>query len=110
VTFVVDTTLLADHLRAEPRATAAFEGALRSGRRVAGSVLTRIELRRGATGDQVSAIEALELVVDWVPVDHEIADVAARRAERDGGAHDAVGYVIAATAERLGADLLRPPY
>src|SRR5688572_7501054 len=45
VTYVVDTRLLADHLRALPEATAAFEGALRSGRRVAGSVLTRIELR-----------------------------------------------------------------
>jgi predicted nucleic acid-binding protein len=110
VTFVVDTQVLADHLRAEPRATAAFEGALRSGRRIAGSVLTRIELRRGAGGDEISAIEALELVVDWVAVDHEIAEIAARHAERDGGAHDPVTYVIAATAERLGADLLRPPY
>jgi predicted nucleic acid-binding protein len=110
VTFVVDTEVLAGHLRAEPRATAAFEHALRSGRRIAGSVLTRIELRRGAAGDQISAIEALELVVDWVAVDHEIADIAARHAERDGGARDAVAYVISATAERLGADLLRPPY
>ncbi len=110
MTYVVDTRLLSDHLRAEPAATAAFEGALRSGRRVAGSVLTRIELRATASGDQVSAIEALELLVDWVPVDHEIADVAARHAERDGGAHDTLAYVIAATAERLGADLLSPPY
>jgi predicted nucleic acid-binding protein len=110
VTYVVDTRLLADHLRAEPEATAAFEAALRSGRRVAGSVLSRIELRAAAGGAEVSAVEALELVVDWVPVDHEIADIATRHAERDGGAHDTLAYVIAATAERLGADLLSPPY
>ena len=110
MTWVVDTRLLLDHLRAEPAATEAFEGALRSGRRVAGSVLTRIELRRTARADEVSAVEALELVVDWVPVDHEIADVAARHAERDGRERDAIAYVIAATAERLGADLLQPPY
>jgi predicted nucleic acid-binding protein len=109
VTFVIDTNVLIDHLRSEPAATEAFRGALRSGRRVAGSVLTRVELWRGARPEEGPAIEAVEALVDWVPVDHEIASVAVRHAERFGRSHatiDVPDYVIAATTERLDADLL----
>lgn len=109
MTFVVDTDVLIDHLRSNPAATDAFRRALRSGRRVAGSVLTRVELWRGARPEEVPAIEAVEALVDWVPVDHEIAAGAVHHAERFGrsdGAIDVPDYVIASTAERLDADLL----
>ncbi len=109
MTFVVDTNVLVDHLRAESPATEAFRAALRSGRRVAASVLTRVELRRGARPQEVAMIEAVEVVIDWVPVDHEIAAGAVRHAERFGRSHggiDVPDYVVAATAERLDASLL----
>ena len=106
MTFVVDTCLLVDHLRSVPGATAQLDAALASGRRVTGSVLTRTELRRGARPHELAAIETVEILLDWVPVDHEIATGAADLALRFGGEIDTVDYVIAATTLRLGADLL----
>jgi predicted nucleic acid-binding protein len=109
MTYVVDTEVLVDHLRADAAATKCLESALRSGRRVAGSVLTRVELRRGAQPHELVAIEALERLLDWVAVDHEIAALAEQHAERFGALHPDVGpidYVIGATAERLDGELL----
>ncbi len=106
MTYVVDTCLLVDHLRSVAGATAELDRALASGRRVTGSVLTRTELRRGARPHELAAIETVEILLDWVPVDHAIATVAADLAARYGEDFDTVSYVIAATALRLGADLL----
>lgn len=109
MTYVVDTNVLIDHLRGHSSATEAFRTALRSGRRVAASVLTRVELRRGARPHEAAMIEAVEVVIDWVPVDHEIAAAAARHAETFGRSHrgiDVPDYVVAATAERLDATLM----
>ncbi len=109
MTYVLDTNVLIDHLRSSAEATETFRKALRSGRRVAGSVLTRVELWRGARPEDVPAIEAVEALVDWVPVDHEIATGAVRHAERFGRSHaaiDVADYVIASTTERLDATLL----
>jgi predicted nucleic acid-binding protein len=109
MTYVVDTEVLVDHLRSEPAATRCLEDALRSGRRVAGSVLTRVELRRGAQPHEMAAIEAVERLLDWVAVDHEIAMLAEQHAERFGASHpdiSPVDFVIGATAERLDGELL----
>ena len=106
MTFVIDTSLLVDHLRSVPGATEAFDRALASGRRVTGSVLTRTELRRGVGPQDMAAVETLEILLDWVPVDHEIATGAADLALRFGERIATVDYVIAATTQRLGADLL----
>ena len=101
MTVVLDTDVLVDHLRRSEPATGAVRAATESGRRVAASVLTRVELHR--TTPQ-AALDALDVFVDWVPVDHAIAALAAQHASRDGG--DVVRCVVAATAERLDADLL----
>ena len=106
MTVVVDTPLLVAHLRAHSGATRALDEALVSGRRVTGSVLTRVELRRTARPGDLAAIDTVEILLDWVPVDHEIASTAADLALRYGDRIDTVDYVIAATAQRLGADLL----
>lgn len=109
MTYLVDTGVIVDHLNAEPAATKCLEEALRSGRRVAGSVLTRVELRRNAEPHELAAIEAVERLLDWVAVDHEIAALAQAHAERFGRSHPDIGpvdYVIGATAERLDAELL----
>jgi predicted nucleic acid-binding protein len=109
VTYVVDTDILRDHLRERGPATRTLEDALRSGRRVAASVLTRVELRRSARPEQLAAIDALDVLVDWVPVDHEIAALAEQHASRLGHAHpelDASAFIVAATAERLDGELL----
>ncbi len=109
MTYLVDTGILVDHLRDEPAATKCLEDALRSGRRVAGSVLTRVELRREAEPHELAAIEAVERLLDWVAVDHQIALIAEQHAERYSSSHPEVAttaYVVAATAERLSAELL----
>jgi hypothetical protein len=109
VTYVVDTGILVDHLRERPEGTATVARALASGRRLTCSVLGRVELRKGVGPHEAPALDALEPIVEWVPVDHEIAALAAAHAERYGRSHaaiDVTDYVIAATAERLGADLL----
>ncbi len=106
MTFVIDTCVLEDHLRSVPGATEAFDRALASGQRVTGSVLTRVELRRKARASEIAAIESVEILLDWVPVDHEIATVAADLAARHGEDVETVDYVIAATAVLLDAHLL----
>ena len=106
MTFVVDTTLLVDHLRARDGATRAFDAALGSGRRVAASVLSRVELRRGARPHELEAIETVDLLLDWVPVDHAIASAAAEFAARYGQDVTTVDAVVAATTQRINADLL----
>lgn len=107
MTYVVDATLLLDHLHASPGATRAFDDALASGRRLTASVLTRIELRRELSDEHGrAAVEAVDLLLDWIAVDHEIANTAADLALRHGATLPAVDLVVAATAQRLGADLL----
>ena len=108
MTVVIDTNVLIDHLRRVPQATQVLFGAADADRRLAASVMTRVEIRRGFRPHQAAGIEELDDFVDWVPVDHVIAELAARHAERFGRSHgaDAVDYVVAATAERLDADLL----
>lgn len=106
MTYVVDATLLLDHLRSSAGATRAFDDALASGRRLTASVLTRIELRRGLAESARPAVEAVDLLLDWIAVDHEIAAAAADLALRHGDGVPSVDYVVAATAQRLGADLL----
>jgi predicted nucleic acid-binding protein len=105
VTYVVDTGVLVDHLNADARATRLLDDILGSGRRVTGSVLSRVELRRAVKPSALESVEQLELLVDWVAVDHEIAALAAEHAIRTPGL-SSVDAVIAATADRLDAELL----
>ena len=105
---VLDTTVVIDHLRARGEASRIVSNTIGEGRRLAASVLTRIEIRRGSRPHQRLAIDDLDAFVDWVPVDHEIAALAARSAMEYGRANqgiDVVDYVVAATAERLDAEL-----
>ncbi len=106
MTVVLATDVLLDHLRRGAEATAAVRGAAASGRRVTASVLSRVELHRGLRAELHSAAAALDVFVDWVPVDHVIARRAAEHAEEFGARVDTTRCVIAATAERLDADLL----
>ncbi len=106
MTVVLATDVLVDHLRHGAAATAAVRDAAAAGRRVTASVLSRVEVHRAASPSLLAALEALDVFVDWVPVDHVIARRAAEHAERFGELTGPVACVIAATAERLDADLL----
>ena len=126
MTVVVDTSVLVDHLRGDARARNVLLAARGDGHDLAASVLTRTELLAGVRSPGRRDLEALFTVLRWVDVDREIADRAGALANRYLASHrdiDTVDYVIAATAEALGADLLtknvkhfpmiaglRPPY
>ena len=123
---VVDTSVLIDNLRADPDAVVALDRARDDRNQVVASVITKAELLAGMPPPRAPATYALLDVIDWVAVSEEIADLGARRHAGTRTSHQGIGlpdYLIAATAEHLGAELwtrnprhfpmfpdLRPPY
>ena len=126
MTIVVDTSVLVDVLRGDENASAALRSARASGEQLAGSVLTRTELLSGMHPDEERSVHSLFERLAWIDVDTELADRAGRLSNAYRRSHpgiDVVDYVIAATAELLGANLwtrnlkhfpmfpgLQPPY
>lgn len=122
---VLDTTVMIDHLRGVPDAVTAVYRAGREGR-VLGSVVSRTELLRGAHPAELPRIGSMFDALDWVDVNHDIADVAGALAARYRGSHSAIDvpdHLVAATTIMLGAQLwtsnvrrfpvfdgLEPPY
>lgn len=109
MTVVVDTSVFVDHLRGDTRARDVLRSAQAAGHDLAASVLTRVEILAGARPREMPQTEALFAVIRWVDVDAEIADRAGGYANRYLASHrdiDTTDYVIAATAETLGAQLL----
>ena len=108
MTALVDSSVLIDHLRGDGRARALLAGAVASGRQMIGSVLTRVEVLGGMRPGEEAATLQLLGVLDWIDVDQAIADRAAELGRQYLRSHpgvDATDLVIAATTERLGAEL-----
>jgi predicted nucleic acid-binding protein len=105
---VVDTSVLIDHLRGNAHATALLEEGFSSAGRLAGSVLTKLEVLAGMRDEEELATRALLGLVEWIPVSDELAEAAGALARRYLSSHpgvDPVDYVIAATAISLDAAL-----
>lgn len=105
---VVDTSILIDHLRGEAAATELLRHAFKAGRRVTGSVMTKVEVMAGMRSREEDATRALLGIVEWTPVSEELADLAGSLASDYSRSHsgvDPVDYVIAATVAQLGAEL-----
>jgi predicted nucleic acid-binding protein len=105
---VVDTSVLVDHLRGNEGARDALREAAAAGERLAASVLTKVEILAGMRTDEESATRALLGSLDLVEVDDVVAERAGMLANRYLRSHpgvDPVDYVIAATAQHLGAQL-----
>jgi predicted nucleic acid-binding protein len=105
---VVDTSVLIDHLRGNAHATALLEEGFSSTGRLAGSVLTKLEVLAGMRDEEEPATRALLGLVEWIPVSDELAEAAgalARRYLSSNPGVDPVDYVIAATAISLDAAL-----
>lgn len=106
MTTLFDTSVLIEHLRGEPKATACLLSVPRSLRLV--SVLTRVELEGGMRANEKRDVAALFGVLEMVPVTDAIARRAGehlRAFRRSHGGIDLVDYVIAASAELNGAGL-----
>ena len=104
---VVDTSVLVDHLRGDQRATNLLRSLFGRGG-VAASVMTRVEILAGMRAPEKRATERLLALIDWIPVNVDLADIAGEMARRHRASHpgvDSVDYVIAATTEVLGAQL-----
>ena len=108
MTFVLDTSVLVDHLRRRVSAGEAFMRLIRAGEEIASPVMVRVELARGLRAHQAAGFESLDLLIAWVPVTLDIGATAVELAERFGRSHsaiDPVDYVVAATASHLEAAL-----
>jgi predicted nucleic acid-binding protein len=103
-----DTDVLIEHLRGNARATTLLVEAADAGT-AACSVLTRFELLAGMRSNERSVIRGLLDSLTNLDASAEIATRAgewARSHRRTNGAISPIDYLIAATAEIYGADLV----
>lgn len=108
MTVLVDTSILIDHLRGDAEARQALRTAADSGRRVAASVVTKVEVLAGMRPPEEDRTQRLLDVIDWVEVDEAIAEQAGALANQYLRSHpgvDPIDYIIAATSQALDADL-----
>lgn len=108
MTVLVDTSVLIDHLRGHPSAVELL-ARWRSQGPLHASEMTRLEVLSGMRRGEESAARALLGALRWHPVDEEVAEDAGALGRRWLPSHpttDSADLAIAATALRLGADLL----
>lgn len=108
MTAVVDTSVLVDHLRGDDRARRLVREARRSDTRVVASVLTKVEILAGVRPAETEATRRLLDRLEWIDVDGEVAEQAGALAARYIRTHpgtEVVDYMIAASAQRLEAEL-----
>ncbi len=106
---LVDTTVAVDHLRGHEAATAVLEDLAVRGEPALASELLRYELIAGVRPDERDDLEAFFATLDWVPVTEDLARRGGELAQRFRASHggiDDIDYLVAATADALGADLL----
>lgn len=105
---VLDSTILVDHLRGVARATAVIARAPDLDLRPSASVVSKTEVLRGMRSGERRAVRELFRLIDWVPVDEAIADLAGEYGRIYRAFHqgiDVADFIIAATAMRADAEL-----
>ena len=105
---VLDTSVLVDHLRGDPRARDLLVGAIERGDELWSVTVVRTEVLAGVRGGEEP--ETLDLLggIRWQDVTVEVADLAgtfARRYLRSHPGVDLADYLIGATTEILQAEL-----
>ncbi len=107
-TALFDTTILIAHLRGDERATQLITSAVSTGVAHA-SVLSRTELEGGMRSGERASVARLFSALKIEPVSDAIAGRSGEHLRQFRRSHsniDIVDYVIAATAEHLGAQLI----
>lgn len=123
---LVDSSVLIDHIRGVPQATAWLAEAIASEVQVMSVTPVRTELLAGMRPEEELRTRELLGILEWVDVTPAIADRAGdllRQHRQPGARLDIVDYVLAAAAQLLPADLathnvrdfpmfagLQPPY
>jgi predicted nucleic acid-binding protein len=109
VTVLLDTPVIIDHLRDDPRATRLLTDLLEREERVWAATPSRTEILAGIRPAEQAPMSELFEVLSWVEIDVRIADAAGLLAQRYRFSHggiDTVDYLIAAAAQSIGADLV----
>ena len=106
--WVIDTSVLIDHLRGDGRAEQLLVGASHAGHELWSVTVVRTEVLAGMrSGDEVETHRLLALL-SWRDVDIDVADRAgelARRYLKSYPGVDTIDYMIAAATLVLGAEL-----
>lgn len=108
MTRLFDSTVLIEHLRGTVAATELVRSAVADHTATA-SVLSRVEIEGGMRSGERAEVARLFTALRMEPVSDAIATRAGamlRRYRQSHGGIDLVDYVIAATAEELGASLV----
>lgn len=109
MTVLVDTPVIVDHLRNDPRAVALMDDLFAHEDRVWAATPTRTEILAGIRPHELQPMGRLFAVISWVDIDRDIADAAGELARRYHWSHrgiDTVDYLIAAAAQSIGASLV----
>ena len=107
-TILLDTNILIDQLRGLPAARTVLAAALDRGDRLVASVLSKVELLAGMLPGEERATRRMIEGLEWIEVDDAIAERAGelgRGFMRSHRAIDIADFVLAATAQLLGAEL-----
>jgi predicted nucleic acid-binding protein len=107
MTFVVDTSVLIDHLRGDQRASEALRN-WRSEGELNASEITRIEVLAGMRAHEEARTRRVLGALVWHPVDESVAEIAGALGREWLPSHnsiDAADLAIAALAVRLEARL-----
>ena len=106
---VLDSSVLIDFLRGDPRAQQTVLDAVEAEHELWGVVVSRTEVIAGMREDEVEATLGLLDRLCWLAVDQEVADRAGQLARRYLRTHPGVGtvdYLIAAGVQALDASLV----
>lgn len=109
MTVLVDTSVIVDHLRNDPRAVALMSDLFTREDRVWAATPTRTEIIAGLRPHEREPMDRLFAVISWIDVDTVIADAAGELAGRYHASHrgiDTVDYLIAAAAQSIGASVV----
>ena len=109
MTVLVDTPILIDHLRGDPRALLLLQELFDEEGRVWAATPTRTEVIAGVREREEAAMAELFAVLSWVDIDAALADAAgefARQYSRSHSSIDTTDYLIAAAAQSIGARLV----
>lgn len=106
---LVDTSVLIDHLRGDPRAVELLDQLVVTDVAVWAATPTRTELLAGIRPREREALDRLFDALAWVDITPAIADDAGELARRHRRSHVGIGtvdYLIAAAARSVQAELL----
>lgn len=109
MTVLIDTPVIVDHLRNDPRAVGLLANLFERQERVWAATPTRTEILAGIQPKERAPMRELFEILSWVEIDIEIADAAGALAQRYRSSHsgiDTTDYLVAAAAQSIDATLI----